>query len=217
MRRGILVGLLISLIAAPEVYARGCAVVVRRQAVVVEKKVVAAVVEKKAVVVEKAVAAVALAIPVLPIYTPSYGAVYYPPQQQQAPYQSGQTDELLRRVLERLERLERGQVLPPNWRDRERDPSLPGRYQMPPAGNGDAGAGAAPQTFVQHAQNKCASCHEGASAKGGFKMFDNGQLSQLTPEQLGDIIDAVGSKRMPRSGSMSDTERLQFISSMVKR
>lgn len=223
--KGTLVGILVSLLlltAPGSVLGRGCAVVVRKQAVVVEKKVVAAaVVKKDVVVVEKKADIIALNIPIVPLYTaPSaYGATYTPPG-----YQSS-TDLLLQHLVERMNQLERSLTYP-------RPPSsLPPDYKkdfpqrMPPADPQYSNGGASNTlSFPNEVKNWCAGCHDASVSKnrgGDFTMIRGDTLVEFTPQQVGDIIDRVTtsdtSKAMPKSGNMNSAQRLRFISSMVHR
>ena len=220
--------LMLCLIAIP---AQGgsCAVVVRKPAVVV----------KDVVVVKEVVQAVVAPVVATytPIVVPLYSAVYQaqpygygaaPPGYGHAPgpgaypgaAPAGQHNEVLeaiRRISERLDRLERLPEARPQPQQRPEP--------MPPSGEPQAKAPppAAPpggkSTFEQLAFNKCAGCHNSAKPSGGFVMFREDRLVQLTPEQLGDVIDSVTSRRMPKGLllKMSAEDRLAFVQSMVTR
>ncbi len=153
-----------------------------------------------------------LVTPVLPIYAPAYGAVYHPPQQ--APV----NDEILNAIKtlnlnvqqmnQRLSQIEGGgSRLSPM---RQADEPLPRR--------GDGGAGDAGNAFLVLTQKHCASCHDAsvAQTKGGkFSMTNQGRLAEFTPEQTGKIVESVVLRHMPKSGTMSDKERLDFLAAFA--
>lgn len=192
--------LLLLLLVVSPAQAGGCAIVVRKHAAVVHH----AVVVPKVAVYET-------------IHIPLYSATYQG------------TDpaviELFRQLGGRLDRLERGGQPQPQPAPQPTPQPAP---TMPPAATQPVdpfNPGAGPQavrggSFLEQVQAKCAGCHSGASARGGVKLLENGQLAQLTPEQVGDVVDAVVSARMPppKAGQrMSAEERLAFIQAMVRK
>lgn len=102
-------------------------------------------------------------------YSPSYGVQYNPSGQ-------GQQDDLMRRLIEVLERLEAK------------------------VDGGGAAAGLAERfPFAEVAQQACAACHTGAAAKKGFAIFDDG--GKLLLEGRGDRA-AVYSRVFTKDAAM---------------
>ncbi len=64
----------------------------------------------------------------------------------------------------------------------------------------------------------CASCHESAVSKakgGGFVMFQNGQLVQLTDEQIGDCLKRISDGDMPKGGPPLSSDQKAKIMDFV--
>jgi len=152
-----------------------------------------------------------LVTPVLPIYTPAYGAVYTPPQNAAGANEVLEAIKTLnanvQQMNQRLAQLEGGgRALPPM-----------GRADDPPKPGG-GGAGDAGNAFLVLTQKFCASCHDASVSqiKGGkFSMTTNGKLSEFTPEQTGKIVESIVLKQMPKTGTMSDSERLQYLAAFA--
>ncbi len=126
--------------------------------------------------------------------------------------QSADPMQQLLRALEQLnDRIDRLEGKPPRQQQPQQH-HAPGQQQMPPAVGSNGGNGG----FVTLASGKCARCHDKSAPQGGFAMFENGKLMNLTPEQLGSIVDQVTSKKMPKGGAMTDTERLTFVSALTR-
>lgn len=192
----------------------GCRIVVKKQAVVVEKVITPVVV---ATPVVTPFVAVPVAIPTFSaVYTPGpvgyggYGGGGYAPPHAGGSPQDGAVLDALRKLNERLDRLERGGEVP-------RPPPAPGA-PAPQAVPGTGGVG-----VLQLLLTKCASCHDATrsqSSGGSFTMFEGGKPRQLTAEQLGEVIRRVSlpssdPQSMPRGGRMTDQERLLLISSLT--
>jgi len=213
VRSGILIGALIALLVLgplPLLHGGSCAVVVRRHAPVVHHKEVVAVKE-----VVKAVVTPVVAV-YQPVVVPLYSAIYQP-----GAYGGGQDQavlEALKRISERLDRLERGPIIPPPSPPLPPTPPAPAPRPPAPPPVDDPFNPKAPikaGSFPELAAQRCAACHDKGRPSGDFVMFEGGKLVQLTPEQVGDVIDAVVSQRMPRGQKMTDAERLAFVAALV--
>jgi len=113
------------------------------------------------------------------------------PQQAAAP---DDKDEQIRQMKLEIERLRGGSTQP----------------QMPPARE----QASASMTF-----NKCASCHDSATAKskgGGNVFFDQGRLIATADQRL-DMIDAIIDGRMPRGGKLKDDEGGAVVTELSKK
>jgi hypothetical protein len=78
------------------------------------------------------------------------------------------------------------------------DPASPA-----PADNGAAGASA---DLVKFLEGKCAQCHKGAGAEGGFVLFGDDGAPQLTPGKLIQADLATYSNRMPPKEKLTEAE-----------
>lgn len=197
--------LLVLLLASPSP-ATCRQVVVKREVVVVQKEVVAA--------------AVVAAVPVVPVVAQFalYGATYapapsyaapagYTPGAVAAPCTQQHSADILRALQllnDRLDRLEGKAPLPPKQRGpMEKVPE----HESGPMTDADrlafvsALVGSDPARFVPLARQHCASCHESAISRsqgGGFTLLNGEQLAQISPEQVGRIIEQITLKKMPK-------------------
>jgi cytochrome c553 len=63
---------------------------------------------------------------------------------------------------------------------------------------------------------RCASCHSGEKSRGGVKLFaPDGARAQLSPENLGDAIQAVLDGRMPPNAKLPDGDRLAVLKELT--
>lgn len=213
----------------------GCRAVVRHNNVVIVEKVVKEVV---AAVVTPAVAVFqAVAVPV---YT--YNAQYYPspvapafaPGYAGGGYAGGgvqpnavtpcdQTAAKLDKVLtylqsldERVNKLEGGTGSVFNAKP-------PQKTTPNPMQRADEQSQNAPANLLNIVSSKCASCHDSSrgAVKGGFTLMKGGQLSELSSEQLGNIIDRItteDTKRQmppPAAPQCTPQEKLKVVSLLV--
>ena len=205
--------LLVCLCAIPSEAA--CRVVVRKQAVVVEK-----------VIVEKVAA---IAVPVVAVATVPYYSAYYAPQP--APVQTNAANvadngeltnavkamvEQLRTINDRLDRLERGPGAPPM--PPADSPKDPPKKPVDPFNPPQAGIGLdREQTWQLHRNSafaaSCVQCHQpggsGTKGKGGITLFD-GQRN-LLPGVEGHMMDAVLNARMPKDKPFTAEQMGDFM------
>lgn len=221
-----------------EVQGAGCrAVRVVQQKVVVVEKVVAA------VVAPVVAAYVPVAVPIYntQFYPPTapYAA---PPAYQGGGYNGAaqaqhgdceqklagtfrQFGDLLKQLDSRLQRLEGGPgTVPPQV-----PPAGPQPPRMPPADGGkpldpfapapEPQTAAGAERLLALSVRHCGQCHDSsrsAVSGGKFTLLEGGKFSaNLSPESVGLIVSAVSSKTMPKTGTMSPEERLEFLALLV--
>jgi hypothetical protein len=101
---------------------------------------------------------------------------------------------------------------------------LPRFRPEPGNGNGDEG-GVLPGKASRERERPetsasltmCAACHEAAVAKtkgGGHSFFKKGEPT-FTPEQRGQAIEEVSTRRMPKGMQIADADRLRIINELV--
>ena len=129
----------------------------------------------------------------------------------------------IRQLNGRLDRLEKGAGVPPAMPPANGNGTAPPNGGTPPSEPVDPfnppqqGGPQAGEGFLQLARTHCGRCHDASSsaAKGkGFTLLSGGRLAQLTPEQVGSIIQQVSSRQMP-PGNMPDQDRVQFIAGLI--
>ncbi len=167
--------------------------------------------------------------PVAPAFAPGYGggAAYAGGGQANAVTPCNETSAKLDKVLtylqsldDRVNKLEGGTGSQFN----AKPPTAPAPQKTNPMSKADEQQTQnAPANLIGILSSKCASCHDSSrgAVKGGFTLMKGGQLSELTSEQLGNIIDRITTddvKRQmppPAAPQMLPAEKLKVVSLLV--
>jgi hypothetical protein len=132
---------------------------------------------------------------VVPLYVIGFAPLPAPvpvPVQQPAPV-TDDRDETIRQLREELEKRGGPKAVP----------------QMPSAKE---------QTSASITVNKCATCHDKATAKRGGNnvFFDQGRLTASADQRL-DMIDAILDGRMPKNGKMADDDAGNAVAELTRK